>query len=218
MTLIFGTDEAGRGCVVGNLVLAGLVIEEKDMHKLEELKVKDSKLLTPRQREHLFDRILKAVKDKVIAQASPKEIDEAIESDSLNLNWLEAIKTAEMINKLKPDKAILDCPSPNKKAYTEYIRKHLDNKGIEIIAEHHAESKFPIVAAASIIAKVTRDREIEKIKKGIGIDFGSGYPSDPVTQKFLKENYNNYPQIFRKTWLSFKRLKKEEKQKGLTEF
>lgn len=218
MALIFGTDEAGRGPVIGPLVLVGLVVEEKNLSKLEELRVKDSKLLTPRQREHLFDRILKVVKDKAVTTILPKEIDTALESDSLNLNWLEAIKTAEMINKLKPDKAILDCPSPNKKAYTDYVRKHLDNKNIEIVAEHQAESKFCIVAAASIIAKVTRDREIEKIKKKIGIDFGSGYPSDPITQKFLKENYNNYPHIFRKTWISYKKLGKEKKQKSLTEF
>lgn len=198
--------------------MACLAIEEKNLHKIEKLKVKDSKLLTPRQREHLFDRILKTVKDKAITIISPKEIDETLESDSLNLNWLEAIKTAEMINKLKPDKAILDCPSPNITAYREYVRKYLENKNIEIIAEHHAESKFPIVAAASIIAKVTRDREIEKIKKEIGIEFGSGYPSDPITQKFLKENYNNYPNIFRKAWLSYKKLKEGKKQKNSPEF
>lgn len=198
--------------------MVSLLIEEKNLHKVEELKVKDSKLLTPRQREHLFDKILKVVKDKAITIISPKEVDEAVSSESINLNWLEAIKTAEMINKLKPDKVMLDCPSTNTKAYAEYVRKHLKDKSIEIIAENHAESKFPIVAASSIIAKVTRDREIENIKKEIKVDFGSGYPADPITQKFLKENYSNYPDIFRKTWLSFKRLGKKEEQKNLTEF
>lgn len=198
--------------------MVGLAIEEKDLPKLEGLRVKDSKLLTPKQREYLFERILKVVKDKVILIVSPKEIDEALESDSLNLNWLEAEKTAEIINKLKPDKAILDCPSNNIPAYTEYVRKNLKNKNIEIIAEWKADVKFRIVSAASIIAKVTRDREIEKIKRDIGINFGSGYPSDPITQKFLKENYNNYPEIFRKTWISYKRLKEGKKQKSLAEF
>lgn len=213
MAIIFGTDEAGRGPLLGPLVMVGLIIEEKNLHKLEELKVKDSKLLTPRQREHLFDKILKVVKDKAITIISPKEIDEAVSSETINLNWLEAIKTAEMINKLKPDKVILDCPSPNTNAYADYVRKHLKNKDIEILAEHKADVKYPIVSASSIIAKVTRDREIEKIKKEIGIDFGSGYPADPVTQKFLKENYNNYPNIFRKTWSSFKRLGKKKDKK-----
>jgi len=195
-----------------------LLIEEKNLHKVEDLKVKDSKLLTPKQREHLFDKILKVVKDKAITIIPPKEIDDAVNSEVINLNWLEAIKTAEMINKLKPDKALLDCPSPNTKAYAEYVRKHLKDKSIEIIAEHHAESKFPIVAASSIIAKVTRDREIEKIKKQVGADFGSGYPSDPITQKFLKENFNNYPDIFRKSWSPFKKLGKKEGQTNLSEF
>ena len=218
MTLIFGTDEAGRGPVIGPLVTAGLIIEEKDLPKLESLGVKDSKLLTPMQREHLFDKILNVVKDKSVMVILPKEIDDALESESLNLNWLEAVKTADMINQLSPDKAILDCPSNNIPAYTEYVRNHLKNKNIEIISEHKADTKYPIVAAASIIAKVTRDREIEKIKKEIGIDFGSGYPSDPRTQKFLKNNHNNYPDIFRKTWSSYKRLKEVKKQKNLDEF
>lgn len=218
MVLVCGVEEAGRGPVIGPLVMVGLLIEEKNLHKVEELKVKDSKLLTPRQREHLFDKILKVVKDKAITIISPKEVDEAVSSDSINLNWLEAIKTAEMINKLKPDKVFLDCPSPNTNAYADYVRKHLKDKSVEIVSENHAESKFPIVAASSIIAKVTRDREIEKIKKEIGVDFGSGYPADPITQKFLKENYNNYSHIFRKTWISFKRLGKKEGQKSLTEF
>ena len=139
-------------------------------------------------------------------------------SESLNLNWLEAIKTAELINKLKPERAILDCPSNNLKAYSNYVRDHLKDKTIEIISEHKADSKYPIVAAASIIAKVTRDREIQKIKQKIGEEFGSGYPSDPMTQKFMKENHNKYPDIFRKTWISYKKLKQEKFQRSLADF
>jgi len=218
MVLVFGTDEAGRGPVIGPLVTAGLVIDEKDMHKLEDIGVKDSKLLTPRQREHLYDKILNIVKDNMVIIISPKEIDDALESDSLNLNWLEAIKTADMVNKLKPDRAILDCPSTNLKAYSAYVRNHLKDKTIKIISEHKADTKYPIVAAASIIAKVTRDREIQNIKKEIGEEIGSGYPSDPITQKFMKENHSKYPDIFRKTWVSYKRLQQQQLQRSLADF
>ncbi|MBU4502518.1 MAG: ribonuclease HII [Nanoarchaeota archaeon] len=218
MVLVFGTDEAGRGPVIGPLVTAGLVIDEKDMHKLEDIGVKDSKLLTPRQREHLYDKILNIVKDNMVIIISPKEIDDALESNSLNLNWLEAIKTADMVNKLKPDRAILDCPSTNLKAYSAYVRNHLKDKTIKIISEHKADTKYPIVAAASIIAKVTRDREIQNIKKEIGEEIGSGYPSDPITQKFMKENHSKYPDIFRKTWVSYKRLQQQQLQRSLADF
>jgi len=218
MAVIFGTDEAGRGPVIGPLVMVGLTIDEENLSKLEEMDVKDSKLLAPHKRELLFDRILEVVKDKVITIITPEKVDAALDSDSLNLNWLEAIETAKMINKLKPDKAILDCPSNNIEAYSAYVRRHLANKEIEIVSEHKADMRYPIVAAASIIAKVTRDREIKKIKKEIGINFGSGYPSDPLTQRFLKKYHDKYPDIFRHTWESYKRLKYVKKQKSLIDF
>ena len=74
-----------------------------------------------------------------------------------------------------------------------------------------------VVSAASIIAKTTRDFEIEKIKEKIGIDFNSGYPSDKKTQEFLKKYHNKFPDIFRKSWASYKNIKKA-KQKSLAEF
>jgi len=89
---------------------------------------------------------------------------------------------------------------------------------IKIISEHKADENYPVVSAASILAKVTRDEEIEKIKQQIGVNFGSGYPSDETTQRFLEENYDKYPDIFRKTWKSYKNVLKQKSQKGLGEF
>ena len=166
----------------------------------------------------LAEKIKKIVKKYKIIKIEPKEIDEAIDGNqSLNLNWLEAHKTAEIINELKPDKAIIDCPSPNIKKYREYLVKLLDNKNIGLIVEHHAEKYFP-VGASSIIAKCIREEEIEKIKKKYNIEFGSGYMSDPRTQKFLEENYNNprLEGIFRKSWMPFKNH--VNKQKILSDF
>lgn len=217
--LIVGIDEAGRGPVIGPLVIAGAAVEEKDKTKLQELGVKDSKLLTPKQREYLYDKILVIVKNKKIIIIPPAEIDAAVESKTLNLNWLEAIKSVEIIATLEPDKAILDCPSNNIKAYTNYVRNLLSDEGkkIEIICEHKADLNHIEVAAASILAKVTRDRLIEDIKKEINMDFGSGYPSDPKTVDFLKNNWNKY-KFFRKSWSSWKKYAEEKKQKMLGEF
>ncbi len=218
MVLICGIDEAGRGPVLGPMVVCGVLIEEKNEAKLLELGVKDSKLLSPKAREALFEQIKNTVKDYKVVIASPEEIDAYVDSDELNLNRLEAQKMAEIITFLKPDKAFLDCPSNNPLEFVAYLRRFIGKKEVELIAEHHAELKFPAVAAASIIAKVTRDREIEKLKKKLKVDFGSGYPSDEITQRFLKENWDRYPAIFRKSWASYKNVAEGKNQKRLGEF
>jgi len=216
MTLVCGIDESGRGPVIGPMVMAGITIEESNIPKLKSLGVKDSKLLTKKKREYLFNKIKKTVKSYKIIIVPPKEIDNALESDDLNLNWLEAHKSAEIINKLKPEKAILDCPSNNTKAYKSYVKALLKNK-TELIVEHKADINYIESGAASILAKVTRDREMEKIQKKYG-NTGPGYPSNETTQKFLKENWEKHPEIFRKTWASYKKHKQTKHQKTLDSF
>jgi len=214
--LICGIEEAGKGPVIGPLVLCGVLIDEKDEHKLRKINVKDSKLLTPKQRENLYDKIIEVIKNHKLIILQPKEIDDALESDSLNLNWLEAENMVKIINELKPDTAIIDCPSPNLKAFKSYLRERLE-KPVQLIVEHKADVNYPIVSASSILAKVTRDLEIDKIKKNVG-DFGSGYMSDPRTSEFLKENFNKYPWIFRKSWISFKTVVNNKNQRKLEDF
>ena len=217
MTIICGVEEAGRGPVIGPLVMAGVNIDKDDEHILAEMGVKDSKLLTPERREALFDRIKQAVIKYEIIILSAADVDNALLDPIMNLNWLEAVTSAKIIDKLTPDTAILDCPSTNIPAYTEYVRNKLTHK-VHLISEHKADVNHIVVGAASILAKVTRDREIKKIKDKIQIDFGSGYPSDPRTVKFLNENYEKHKEIFRKTWASYKRVVEKTRQRGLTDF
>jgi len=218
MTLICGIDEAGRGPVIGPMVMSGILIEESNIPKLKSLGVKDSKLLTKQQRNLLFKKIIKTVKDYKIIIIPPKEIDNALESDHLNLNWLEAHKSAEIINKLKPDKVIVDSPSNNCEAYTRYLRKLLHNpKSLQLICIHKADVKHPEVGAASILAKVTRDKEMEKIQEKYG-NCGPGYMSNEITQKFLAKNWEKHPEIFRHSWISYKNHKQAKFQKTLEDF
>jgi len=221
MTFVCGIDEAGRGPVIGPMVICGVLVKEKDMPKLSSLGVKDSKLLTRNTRKILFEQIKKMVLDFNYVIIPPKEIDNALKSNHLNLNWLEAEKTAEIINKISKktniNKVIIDCPSNNDKSYIAYILERLINKKLKLIAEHKADLIYPVVSAASIIAKVIRDREIDKLKKRYNVDFGSGYPSDKKTQDFLKKNYNKYD-FFRKTWISYKEIALKNKQKNLKDF
>jgi len=219
MQTICGIDEAGRGAVVGPLVIVGISIEEKDEKSLKELKVRDSKLLTRSQREQLYDKILLVSMDYHIVIILPEEIDRAVAGhDNLNLNWLEANYSALIITKLAPDKAIIDCPSPNTTAYIQYLRDNHALRKLTLIAEHKADINYPVVSAASIIAKVTRDREIDKIKSSIKMDFGSGYPSDPCTIDFLEKHLADFPWVFRKTWMTVQNHKMNKMQTKLVDY
>jgi ribonuclease HII len=216
--LICGIDEARRGPVISVMVMCGAMIEEKDMPKLIALKPKDSKLLTKEEREILYSKLLGILKYSKVIVMQPDEIDKAVLGhDGLNLNKLEAKKQAEILNEFNPDQAIIDCPSNNIDSYRAYLKKLLNNKDVDLILEHKAE-RYPLVAAASIIAKVTGDREIEKIKKKLKIDFGSGYMSDPKTAEFLKSNFDKYPELFRKSWAPYQKLVNKKSQKNLTDF
>lgn len=206
MPLQVGIDEAGRGPLIGPIVICGVMVDEKDIQRLHDIGVRDSKLLSPLKRERLVEGIEAIAKGIKYLVVHPLEIDAAVESDTINLNWLEAIKSAEILNALSPDTAILDCPSPNTNAYSSYVRERLNNKNMKIIAEHKADANYPSVAAASIIAKVRRDAEIESIKKHIGIQFGSGYPADERTVRFLKENWQKHPEVFRHSWAPYKKI------------
>ena len=199
------------------MIITGVLIEEQDSDKLKRQGIKDSKLLTHKKRIELYKKIKKIAKKIETIKIEPKEIDEALESDTLNLNWLEAQKSAEIINKLSPDKAILDCPSPNKEKYKDYVKNLLKDKAIELLVEHKADVRFPACSAAGIVAKCIREEEVEKLKKKYG-NFGPGYTSNPITQNFLKENWEKYPEIFRKTWISWKNHKNAKDQKKLGEF
>jgi len=215
--IIVGIDEAGRGPILGPMVMCGLMVEEDK--ELIKLKVKDSKLLTKSRRNELFDKIKAISKKCEVVVVEPDEIDRAVNNhDGLNLNKLEAKKTADILNKLNPDKAIIDAPSNNIKSYKEYLINLIDNKKINIVLEHKADMNYPVVSAASIIAKVTRDNEIEKIKKKIKIDFGSGYMSDPKTVAFLEKYYEKYEHLFRKSWLPYKDKVNKKFQSKLEDF
>ncbi len=219
--IIVGTDEAGRGPVLGPLVMVALAFKESEIQKLQWLGVKDSKQLSAEVREELFERIREIVHDFRIEVVEPDAIDLSLEDASTNLNWLEADTTARLVGDMNADKIIVDCPSPNIPAYRNYILKKLPKEvqtKAELIVEHKADVNHIVVSAASVIAKVLRDRSIENSKREIGIDFGSGYMSDPKTQDFLEKYHDKYPDLFRKKWQSYKKVEERKKQKTLGEY
>lgn len=219
--IIVGVDEAGRGPVLGPLVMAALAFKENDIKKLEWLGVKDSKLLSSQVREELFERIREIVHDFRIEVIEPDAIDLSVNDKESNLNWLEADTSARLVSELQPDKIILDCPSVNISKYTQYFTSKLSEgvkSSAELIVEHKADVNHIVVGAASIIAKVIRDKQVDKIKREIGCDFGSGYTSDPKTQDFLKKGYKEFAHLFRKSWQSYKNVEEEKLQMKLGTF
>jgi len=217
MTKIIGIDDAGRGPVLGPMILAGVLAEKSDEQKIKGWGAKDSKLLSPKSRAILAQKISQNFTNHIeISQA--KEIDE-----SSNLNYLEAIKTAMIINKLSQSTKekitiFIDCPSTNIEAWTLDVKKLLKNpENIILKCEHKADLNHPIVSAASIIAKERRETEMKNLRKTLKIDFGSGYPADPKTKNFIKENYDNpkYKHIIRFSWSTVKKLIERKSQRKL---
>ena len=211
--MILGIDEAGRGAVIGPMVIAGVLVE--DQSDLVEIGVRDSKELSPEQRKELYSQILSTVKDFVVIKLPAFKIDEMRKRYSLN--YIETIKMAEIINILKPSRVFVDCPYTSPTRFISELQALLKHSP-EVIAEHKADSKYPVVAAASIIAKVERDREIEMLKEKLGMDFGVGYPHDPRTVELLKKLSPNYPEFVRKSWLTACEIAESKKQKTLGDF
>jgi ribonuclease HII len=189
-------DEAGRGSMLGPLVIAAIVIEKSKIRQLSEIGVKDSKKLSAKTRETLYRQIIKIVDDYQISKATPKQIDLAVNEHKLNN--LESIHMAKIIKKLAPSVSYVDSCDVNAIRFGKEIAKMCKSK---IKSYHHADSKFVVVSAASIIAKVTRDRAIAKLARENPV--GSGYPSDPKTIRFVREWFskNGYlPEFVRKSW------------------
>ncbi|HIH13828.1 MAG TPA: ribonuclease HII [Nanoarchaeota archaeon] len=217
---ICGIDEARRGPVIGPMVISGVLIDDDKSIELKKIGVKDSKLLTSNQREALFPKIKKLVDGYKVIIISAQEMDSRA-SVGLNINQLEALKAAEIIKDLKPDVAYVDSPtSPRASKFAEMIRANLPKEfHVDIIAEHKADVNHVEVGAASILSKVTGDEEVEKIRKEIGLDFGSGYPADPITMGFVKEHWENkLAKYIRHSWGTIKELEKLKGQKKLEGF
>jgi len=200
---ICGIDEAGRGSMLGPLVIAGISLDKRKLKKLSSIGVKDSKKLSPELREHLYKKIIEIVDDYYITKISTRSIDASVKKHGLN--HLEAKYMAKVVSKLNSDTSYVDSCDVNPRRFGKEISTLSDNHKIK--SYHHADSKFVIVSAASILAKVTRDRVIAKLRKSHNL--GSGYPSDSVSVKFVTKYYKiNHvmPSFVRKSWKPIRQI------------
>lgn len=214
--LIAGVDEAGRGPALGPMVLSIATIQKKDEQKLKKLGVKDSKLLNEKERQRQRKELPGLLNEYNTVHVKAKQIDSL--RDRKSLNEIEAMRIGYLLNKLetKPDIAYIDSPDPIAKNFGERIKKYI-SFNLKIKAEHKADTTYPIVSAASIIAKTSRDEAIKRLSKKHG-DMGSGYPHDPKTISFIcnwvKKN-KTLPEFARKSWETNKNIINNQFQKKL---
>lgn len=207
--LLAGVDDAGRGAAIGPLIIAGILLYDRQLQKLKEIGVKDSKALSPSRRSKLSLKIKKLSVKWDVVELPPFIIDKVVLNGKKyrKLNWLEARAMATVIAKLHPDVAYVDASDVSTIRFAEQIAESVSFK-IKIISEHHADVTYPIVSAASIIAKVHRDAVIDSLHKRFG-DFGSGYSSDVKTRQFIAtwiKTKKQVPDFMRRSWKTVRKL------------
>ena len=218
--MISGVDEAGRGPVIGPLVIAGVTFQNDLV--LRENRVKDSKKLSPSRRIQLAEKIKELADNFEVIKISAQDIDDM--RRIMTLNEIEVNVFSKIIEKLKPDICYVDAADVKDERFGKDIQSKLTFKP-KIISKHKADEIYPIVGAASIIAKTTRDHEISIIesdlRKKLDVPMGSGYPADPITQNFLNEwliKFGKLPPHTRHSWKTSQKLLDNYKTRKLDSF
>ncbi len=205
-----GVDEAGRGPVIGPLVVTIVCAGKAE---LEEIGARDSKTLTRGAREKLEKKIRENSSFVLSKKISARELNEMM--DRINLNEIEENAYSELISKSPYDCTIyVDSFDVNEKRLSEKLS---GMTGKKVVCEHKADAKYPSVSAASIVSKVMRDMEISNLEKTYG-RIGSGYPADPVTVEFLRASLRSgrdISGIARTHWKTYKNLYSREKNSKL---
>lgn len=216
-----GLDEAGRGSVLGPLVVgAYLATEEVSDTLLRDLGVKDSKLLRPPVREELYGA-LRARGEAVAFRAEPALIDRYVEKG--RYNELELDMMARLVLRLSPKEVYADACDPDAARFSRELERRAAARGWRgtVVARHKADRDLPIVGAASIVAKVVRDRALARLQESSVRRLGSGYPSDPVTREFLRRHLREggpLPACVRRSWATLDTLKRPPRLRALETF
>ena len=201
---------------MGPLVVG--VVYVNDDEALKNIGVKDSKKLTPKARDRMYGEITAAADHWCTVMISSEEIDE--QRKSISLNEIELNMFAEGGTKWDAEIVYADCPDINEESFSARLSA-LIGKDKEIIAKHKADDTYPVVSAASIVAKVTRDRMIEDIEKEFGTGIGSGYPSDHYTMDFIQEwivKNGKAPPHVRTSWEPVREMLSRRKNRSLDDW
>ncbi|TFG07877.1 MAG: ribonuclease HII [Promethearchaeota archaeon] len=209
-----------KGPAIGPLIICGVCFLDSKLSYLSKIGVKDSKKLTAKKRKDLSEKIRSECHSYELIIITVQEIDNR-EKLNLTLNRLEELKMAEILNKLKPDEIYIDAVDVNEKRFGQSMKNLLNFTPNKLISKHKADDIYPIVSAASIIAKHERDSMMVELNKKYG-NMGSGYPSDKRTtdfmRKWIREN-KSIPGFIRRSWETTKKIFEEEvENKKITDF
>ncbi len=218
--MISGVDEAGKGPVLGPMCVAGVLLDEGKLDALSKMGVRDSKQLTAKKRESLAVEIKALADDYYILEVSPFQIDEL--RKIMTMNEIMVACYVKVLEKLTPRHAFVDAADVIAERFGENIKKKYAAE-IDITSEHDADEKYPIVSAASILAKVQRDALVKTLEENVGTEIGSGYSSDPKTIRFLESwihEHGSLPDFARSSWETSRKLlvRFNKKQKALTDY
>uniref|UniRef100_A0A3B3CAC5 Ribonuclease n=1 Tax=Oryzias melastigma TaxID=30732 RepID=A0A3B3CAC5_ORYME len=218
-----GVDEAGRGPVLGPMVYGICFCPVSKKQELKDLKVADSKTLSEEERENLFQNLdeAKSYVGWALHVLAPNTISTSmLQRMKYNLNALSHDTAISLIQYALDSGIFVDTVGPAEK-YEEKLSQRFP--GIEVTVRPKADSLFPVVSAASICAKVARDRVVKgwKFAEDLGdvdADYGSGYPNDPKTKAWLLKYLDpvfGYPQFVRFSWSTTQTLLDNKEQKLL---
>lgn len=199
-----------------------MTIDIKSEKKLKVLGVKDSKELTPKKREELYKRIEKIAKDIFVLKVAPCRID-TYRSMGINLDRIEAMKMAEIIDFNSSNKVFIDSLTHNPKRFKGVVTSFTKNKTAELIVDNYMDESVVVVSAASIVAKVERDKEILELQEKLGQPIGVGYPHDITTIQFLEKiiketKGKQLPDYIRKSWVTTEMLQEKTWQRKVMDF
>jgi ribonuclease HII len=214
---VVGIDEAGRGAWVGPLVVGAFAVPLDRVERLAAVGARDSKLLSPRLRAEVYDRLLEIGVARSI-ELSPAQIDREVAGHRLNA--LEAAAFGRLARELGPARVYVDACDANARRFARRVAAAA-GEGNRVVARHKADRDLPLVGAASIVAKVRRDRRIEALDRELGGGLGSGYPSDPRTIAFVRDwaaRSAVRPPWLRASWSTTERVIGRPTARALEEF
>jgi len=213
-----GVDEAGKGPVLGPMVAAAVRRTDTELPD----GMVDSKRLSASSRESLAAELrATAGIELAVGTVEPREIDDP-ETD---MNGLTVAAQVRALNQIAGDgdRIIADAGDVSESRFARRVAEGVTADGIavDVTAEHGADDSYALVAAASIVAKVERDRRMDQIDEQYDQPVGSGYPSDQTTRAFLTqhvETHGELPDCARRSWSTCADLLAAAEQSALGEF
>lgn len=201
--IVCGIDEAGRGSFVGPMTIAGVAIDDTKLGALREAGVRDSKTLSPQARERLHDTILENCTSYVVRRVRPHTIDNSVVFHGLS--DLELHRMAGIVRTVRADAYYVDSCYADADLFGSKLADMSGSRSVHAYTK--ADSKYTVVAAASILAKVARDRSISYIRRHHPV--GSGYPGDAKTAAYVRDIYRTtgrFPDFARRSWYTACRI------------